>query len=83
MMLELLEMSRSAIHQYATKFKVDGVSKEDLIGLYSKIKSILTTIDIPEDDTTDIRTIKKNTTLSQMDETKNAIQIAYGTTKGG
>lgn len=81
--LELLEMSRSAIHQYATKFKVDGVSKEDLIGLYSKIKSILTTIDIPEDDTTDIRTIKKNTTLSQMDETKNAIQIAYGTTKGG
>ncbi len=79
--LELLEMSRSAIHQYATKFKSDGVSKEELTNLFKRIESIVDDVLVPEDDKNDIRTIKKNNIVSKMKDTEDAIETAYGTSK--
>ena len=77
--LELLEMSRSALQQYATKFKGDGITQEQMHSMYSKIsdtvKSITTTADKTEE--------KKNSTISLLDDTKNAIDTAFGTSKGG
>lgn len=77
--LELLEMSRSALQQYATKFKGDGITQEQMQSMYSKIadtvKSITTSADKTEE--------KKNSTISLLDDTKNAIDTAFGTSKGG
>lgn len=79
--LELVEMARSAIHQYATKFKIDGVSEEELLELYDDLDGIINSINVPEDDAEDVRTIKKSETLKEMEKTKAAIETAYGTKK--
>lgn len=82
--LELLELSRSAIQQYATKFKVDGITEAELTSLYSDIASILDSVGGEwEDDSTDVRTIKKVEIESLLDATQSAIEVAYGTSGGG
>lgn len=81
--LELLELTRSAIQQYGTKFKIDDVSYDEINGLYSKIDKLLDEISVPEDDASDVRTIKKENTQKYMESTKVAIETAYGTSKGG
>jgi serine/threonine-protein kinase len=81
--LELIEASRSALQRYATKFKIDGVSKSDMTAFYDKLEQCLDMIEVYEDDTDDIITVKKNETLEQMDETKREINLAYETTKDG
>lgn len=77
--LEMLELSRSAIQQYATKFKGDGVEQDKLLEMYNLIsdtvKNIVTTTDKTEE--------KKNNTSALLEDTKRAIENAYGTTKGG
>ena len=77
--LELLEMSRSALQQYATKFKGDGITQEQMQNMYTKISdataSIITTTEKTEE--------KKAYTISLLDDTKNAIETAFGTSKGG
>lgn len=80
--LELVEMCRNAIHQYATKFKIDQVSEEDLLELYTDIEDILNSIEVP-DDPEDVRTIKKTATMNEMESTRAAIETAYGTGKEG
>ncbi|MBQ7132690.1 MAG: serine/threonine protein kinase [Oscillospiraceae bacterium] len=80
--LELVEMCRNAIHQYATKFKIDQVSEEDLLELYTDIEDILDSIEVP-DDPEDVRTIKKTATMNEMESTRAAIETAYGTGKEG
>ncbi len=81
--LELLELARSAMQQYATKFKVDGVTEAELNDLYSSIEDILESINGEwEDDSSDVRTTKKNEILELMDTTKAAIEYAYGTSGG-
>lgn len=77
--LELLEMSRSALQQYATKFKGDGITKEQLQAMYNDIEKTVNEIETTADKTTE----KKNKTISLLDDTKNAINTAYGTGKGG
>lgn len=79
--LELLELARNSIQQYATKLKIDGVSKSEITEMYDEISTLLNSIQTPEDDNSDVRTIKKNNTLSLMDDTKAAIEIAYSTNK--
>lgn len=82
--LELLELARSAIQQYATKFKVDGVTQAELTDLYSDIATVLDSIGGEwEDDSTDVRTIKKRAIENLMDDTQSAIDVAYGTSGGG
>lgn len=74
--LELLVMARDALKIYATKFKSDGVSEEDVMLLYNKVKSyagISTTTDTTYDMKLDIE--------ESLDDTLQAITIVYGTTK--
>lgn len=77
--LELLELSRSALHQYATKFKVDGVSKEDMDKMLQKVSDTVQKMET----TVDMTTEKKNTTVSLLADTKATIDTAYGTSKEG
>lgn len=82
--LELVELSRSAIQQYATKFKADGIAETELTNLYSNILTILDNISGEwEDDPTDVRTVKKEGIESFLDASHSAIEVAYGTSGGG
>ena len=77
--LELLEMSRSALQQYATKFKGDGISQKQMQDMYTTISDTVNSIATSADKTEE----KKNNTISLLDDTKNAIETAFGTSKGG
>ena len=76
--LELLELVRASMQQYATKFKSDGVVEEEMLSLYNKVKLYVEGIET----TTDITDEKKAVTMGLLEDTLNAITIAYGTTKG-
>ena len=73
--LELLELARSAIQQYATKFKNDQVSYEEITSMLSDIQSLTTSINA----TTDITQGKKETILKYLNDTKTTVDLAYGT----
>ena len=73
--LELLELSRSAIQQYATKFKGDGISETDIMKMYDLVEKTVTEITTTADKTEE----KKNKTVSLLSDTKQAIITAYGT----
>lgn len=77
--LELLEMSRSALQQYATKFKSDGITKGQMDAMFDTVSDTVASIETTADRTDE----KKNDTVSLLNDTKNAIEIAYGTDKGG
>ncbi|MDO5124747.1 MAG: serine/threonine protein kinase, partial [Eubacteriales bacterium] len=77
--LELLELSRSAIQQYATKFKGDGISETDIMKMYDLVEKTVTEITTTADKTEE----KKNKTVSLLSDTKQAIITAYGTKTGG
>lgn len=73
--LELNELARNAMMRYATKFKIDGVSKEDMMRVYNIIENNINKIGT----TTDTTDAIKQQILSLMDDTKKAIEIAYNT----
>ena len=73
--LEMLELARSAIQQYTTKFKRDGIEKSELETMLSDIESITRALD------TDLEL--KETILGLLDDTKEDVVIAYETGKGG
>ena len=73
--LELLELVRSSLQQYATKFKTDGVTWEEISALYDRVAEKVISIETQTDKTTE----KKNQTIALLDDTKRAIAIAYGT----
>lgn len=77
--LELLELARNAISQYATKFKGDGITKSEISDMYYLIRDTLEDIET----TTEKTTAKKNGTKSLLFDTKKAIDAAYSTSKGG
>lgn len=77
--LELLEMSRSALQQYATKFKGDGITQKQMQDMYTTISDTVNSIATSADKTEE----KKNNTISLLNDTKNAIETAFGTSKGG
>ena len=77
--LELLEMSRSALQQYATKFKSDGITQKQMQDMYRTIAGAVNSITTTADKTEE----KKSNTISLLDDTKNAIETAFGTSKGG
>ncbi len=77
--LEMLEMARSALQQYATKFKLDGVSAEELTEMHSYIEAIIHSISTTADTTEE----KKNHILTLLPDTLKAIDAAYSTKKGG
>ena len=75
----MLEMARSAVQQYATKFKLDNVPREELSAMHSTISAIVRSIS-PTADTTQE---KKDHILTLLPDTLRAIDAAYGTKKGG
>lgn len=77
--LELIELTRNSLQQYATKFKMDGVTHDEIKDLYNQIASIVRKIETTADKTED----KKNTTISLLSDTAGSIDAAYGTTIGG
>jgi len=77
--LEMLELARSAVQQYATKFKLDDVPREELSKMHSTISAIVRSIS-PTADTTQE---KKDHILALLPDTLRAIDAAYGTKKGG
>ncbi len=80
--LELLEMVRNVLHQYPTRMKRDGVSKEELMSIYNQIEEKLNAINVPND-REDKAYIMKNNISSMLKDTKDAIEVAYSTDKGG
>lgn len=77
--LELLDLTSSALQQYATKFKMDGITEKQLTDLYDTVEDTVSNIDTTADKTEQM----KNTIVSNLTYTKSAIKIAYGTDKGG
>ena len=77
--LELIELTRGAIQQYATKFKVDGITEDQLTELYNSVANTVKSIETTADKTDEL----KATTVSNLPDTKAAIESAYGTSKGG
>lgn len=77
--LELLELARSALQKYPTKFKADGLREEDLLEMYDTVARLLGEIE----PTADITTEKKANTVSMLEETYEAVKTAYGTKTGG
>ena len=77
--LELIELTRGAIRLYATKFKVDGVSYEELTGLYELVEDTVNSIETTAEKTDAM----KANTIFNLAATKEAIDSAYSTNKGG
>lgn len=77
--LELLELSRSAIQQYATKFKGDGVTETEIMKIYETIQTLGAQVET----TTDKTTKQKRQMLSLLEDTRKAIETAYDTNVGG
>ena len=76
--LEMLEFSRSALQQYATKFKVDGVPQQDMVEMYNMISAATESIQTTSDKTD----AKKAMILSLLEDTLKTIETAYGTNNG-
>lgn len=77
--LELVELARSAIQQYATKFKLDGVTYTEMEALYHLLSETINSIET----TTDKTDAKKAVSVSLLSDTLSAMEAAYGTDKGG
>lgn len=73
--LELLELTRNAIQQYATKFKADGVSEIQLTELYQKVSSAVDSVNTLPGRTQEL----KDSIVSLLPDTLEAIETAYGT----
>ena len=77
--LELLELARGAIQQYATKFKIDGVTEDELNSLYGIVADTANSI-YP---TADRTSVMKKTIIENLSDTKEAIKTAYSTQRIG
>lgn len=75
--LELLELVRYSLHKYATDFKKDGVTEEEMLTVFDKMKGYLEEITTTMDITDEMKA--KSTNL--LEDTRNSIINAYGTTK--
>ena len=73
--LEMLELARSAIQQYSTKFKIDGVTEKELTDLYENIEKLAVSVTPTADRTEEL----KSTILALLPDTLSSIESAYGT----
>lgn len=73
--LELYELTRDSMMQYATKFKTDGVEKDTLMEIYKKLESGVKSVNT----TTDKTKSMKEETVKLLESTKKAIITAYET----
>lgn len=73
--LELLELSRSAIDQYSSKFKSDGVGEDELVTMLNDVDKIVNSLDTTTDKTKE----KKDLIINLVEKTRVAISRAYDT----
>lgn len=71
--LELAELSRNAMQQYAVKFKADEVPYQEILDLYNQVEEKLSGIE----PTTDLTQAKKAATTDLMEDTLSAVRLAY------
>lgn len=76
--LDLLELSQGAIQEYATKFKSDDITKEDLLSMYNTISDTVKQINVTADKTKE----KRDNILSNLESTKSKIELAFATGGG-
>lgn len=77
--LDVLGLARAAIHQYATGFKKDGITRTEINEMLNDIEACLRNI---TDSTTLIEQMK-NEINTLLPDTKNAVNAAYGTNGEG
>ena len=77
--IRLLALTQSALHKYATKFKVDGVTQKEITDLYKTVSDSINSITTTTENTEE----EKNVILSLLPDTLETIEVAYGTSKGG
>ncbi len=77
--LELSDRTRGAIQQYATKFKLDGITEDQLMSLYDLVEKTVNSVETTADVTDEL----KQSIITNLPGTKGAIESAYGTSKGG
>ncbi len=73
--LELLELARGAMQQYATKFKADGITQEEMLSLHEEVAEQIQNLET----TTDLTAEKRDATMALLDDTRQAITMAYAT----
>lgn len=72
-LLELCELSRYSMMQYAGKFKSDGVTKEEMEKMYNRTNEKLSGIKPTTEKTTEM----KSEIAGLMEETKKTIELVY------
>lgn len=77
--LELLELTRSAIQQYATKFKLDGVTQKELEQMIQQVEEVVESIQATTDKTQEMQ----QSIIRLLPDTNSAVEAAYGTNRGG
>lgn len=77
--LELLELTRIAIQQYASKFKIDGITQLDIERLYDDVVEIVYSVETTTDKTDEM----KLATIVNLSDTLVAIKTAYYVTDEG
>ncbi len=79
--LELIELARSALEQYAKKFKIDGVTDTQAMDMFQQITILLDSIDVSMEDESDPIMIKKVNCQSKLADTEGKIKLMYGLDK--
>lgn len=77
--LELIKLATNSLHKYATKYKLDGVSKDEVMELYNQINTTINEIDTYSD----ITEKEKKKIKKQLPEVLSVIKVAYTTKNGG
>lgn len=71
--LELLELARSAIQQFASKFKTDGITQAQMNDMVSDVRQITDSIKA----TTDLTESKKRSILNLINDTQAAVDTVF------
>ena len=77
--LDVLELARSAIHQYSTGFKRDGISQIQIENMLNDVERCVNGV---SNSTAKIEEMKTSI-KALFGDTKAAVDAAYGTSKGG
>ena len=74
--LQLIEEARNSLQQYSTKFKNDGVSKQEQLDMADTIEQIARSIDTVDDDD-DVLNTKKKKILSEIGNAREKIMLSF------
>lgn len=73
--LELMDLARGAMQQYGTRFKGEGITKDQQTELYELIKKSVEGMNA----TTEVTQNLKDIIMEHLEDTRQAIELAYGT----